>query len=159
MRTRTRTTIGGAPLALGLLLGAVAPASASTPQVFTWTHHAVDPDYFECNGQPITGDWQTSHRLTVFFNANGTPQRDTEDMTYSGAFVNPANGLSIPDSGRSIFFDTLDASGNYLTTIVNSVRHSAYLHAAGRSDFQTGAHMGMDNWNAGVGAACAALGA
>jgi len=159
MRSRTRASAGGTLLALGLLLAAVVPATASTPQVDTWTHHAVAPGYFDCNGQPITGDWETSHRLTTFFNADGTPQRDIEDMTFTGAFVNPANGMSIPDAGRSIFFDTLAPDYSFLTTMMNGVRDSAYFHAAGRTDFQTGAHLGVDKWDAGLAAACAALGA
>ncbi len=159
MRSRTRNALAGTLLAAGLLVGAAAPASAATPQVFTWTHHAVDPDYFECNGQPIDGIWDTSHRLTVFFDNAGTPIRDIEDMTYAGSFVNPANGKSIADSGQAIFFDTLDANGNFLTTMMNSVRHSQYFVVAGRDDFQTGAHYGVNRWDSGIAAACAALGA
>jgi len=159
MRSRTRRAIAGVLVTAGLLVGSAAPATAATPQVFTWTHHAVDPDYFECNGQPIDGVWDTSHRLTVFFTNDGTPTRDIEDVTFVGAFVNPANGMSIADSGQLLFFDTLDANGNFLTTIMNSVRHSAYFQVAGRDDFQTGAHYGVDRWDAGVAAACAALGA
>lgn len=159
MRTRTRSVLTGLVVAGGMLLGSAAPAAAAAPQVSTWTHHAVDPDYFECNGQPIDGVWDTSHRLTVFYTNDGTPVRDIEDLTFVGEFVNPANGRSIADSGQAIFFDTLDAQGNYVTTMMNSVRHSAYFKVAGRDDFQSGAHYGVDRWDAGVAAACVALGA
>jgi len=158
MRTGTRSTLIGAIAAAGLAISSAAPVSAAAPQVSTWSHQAVDPDYFECNGQPIDGIWTTSHRLTVFTTNGGTPVRDIEDMTFTGSFVNPANGRSIADSGHAIFFDTLDPDGNYLTTMMNSVRHSAYFHVAGRDDFQTGAHYGVNRWDAGIAAACAALG-
>jgi len=158
-RTRTRRALAGALVTAGLLVASAVPASAAAPQVTTWTHHAVDPDYFECNGQPIDGVWDTSHRLTVFFTNGGVPVRDVEDMTFVGEFVNPANGKSIADSGQAIFFDTLDANGNFLTTMMNSVRHSRYFRVAGRDDFQSGAHYGVNRWDAGVAAACSALGA
>ena len=156
---RTRMTAGGALLALGVLMGVAAPASAATPEFHEWTNHAVDPGYFDCDGTPITGDWQVSHHLTIFFAADGTPTRDIEIVDFTGAFVNPDNGRSIADSGRSIFFDTLAPDYSFLTTMMNSVRHSAYFHAAGRTDFQSGAHSGMDNFDKGYAAACAALGA
>ena len=41
----------------------------------------------------------------------------------------------------------------------NVVRKSAYLHAAGRTDFQTIVHHGVDRFDVNVAAACAALGA
>lgn len=158
MRTRNRGVIAVALLSAGLVATA-STALAASPQVSTWTHHAVDPGYFECDGQPIDGIWDTSHRLTVFVDGDGTPIRDIEEMTYVGAFVNPANGKSVADSGQAIFFDTLDPDGNILTTMMNSVRHSRYFRVAGRDDFQTGAHVGADRWDAGIAAACAALGA
>ena len=156
---RTRMTAGSALLALGLLLGVVVPTSASSPQVSTWTNQAVDAGYFWCGSTPITGDWMVSHTLKIFFNADGTPTRDIETIDYTGAFVNPANGLSIADSGRSTFFDTLAPDYSYISTMMNGVRHSAYFHAAGRTDFQTGAHVGVDKYEVGLAAACVALGA
>jgi hypothetical protein len=49
--------------------------------------------------------------------------------------------------------------GGVSMTIRNSVRHSAYLHAAGRADLRTDAQMGECKWEAGLAAACVALGA
>jgi hypothetical protein len=80
-------------------------------------------------------------------------------IDFTGAFVNPANGLSIADSGRSTYFDVLAPDDSYVSTMMNGVRHSAYFHAAGRTDFQTGAHVGVDRSDSGLAAACVALGA
>jgi hypothetical protein len=148
----------GTGLAGLLLAGSVAgTAFADQPAVYTWSN-PVDTPYFDCGSFDAHGVWEVSHRLTLFSDGSGTPVRDIEVIDFVGAFVNPNTGASIPDSGRIIFFDTLDAQGNYVTTMSNVVRHNAYLHAAGRSDFQTGAYHGMDDFDAGVAAACAALG-
>lgn len=153
MRTRFIGS-GIASLAFALLVSGTALASA--PQVYTWTNE-VDTPYFECDTFEVHGVWTVSHRLTVFLNPAGNPVRDIEKVDFVGAFVNPETGASIPDSGHIIWFDTLDADGNYLTTVSNSVRLNQYLHSAGREDFQTGAYHGRNGWD-GVDAACAALG-
>ena len=157
---RQLLSLGLAALAAAGAAGsAVGTAAANTPDISTWTNHAVDPGYFDCDGVPITGDWMVSHHLIIFFDASGTPVRDVEKIEFTGAFVNPATGASIVDSGQAIFFDTLAPDYSFLTTTMNTVRHSAYFHAAGRVDFQSGATMGMDNWDSGFDAACEVLGA
>jgi hypothetical protein len=144
--------------AVALALGVSGTALAAQPQVYTWSN-AVDTEYFDCGSFVAHGVWDISHRLTFFVDEAGTAVRDIEVIEFAGAFVNPLTGASIADSGRITFFDTLDANGDYLTTMSNVVRHNAYLHSAGRSDFQSGAYHGMDRFDAGVVAACAALGA
>ncbi|MBI3745471.1 MAG: hypothetical protein HY264_02885 [Chloroflexi bacterium] len=150
--------IGSGLAAITLALGVSGTALAGQPQVYTWSN-SVDTEYFDCGSFVAHGVWNVSHRLTFFLDAGGTAVRDIEVIEFAGAFVNPDTGASIPDSGRITFFDTLDAKGDYLTTMSNVVRHNAYLHSAGRTDFQTGAYHGMDAFDAGVAAACAALGA
>ena len=145
--------------ALTLAAGAIGTASAAKPDVFTWTNHAVDPGYFDCDGVPITGDWMVTHRLTIYYDSTGTPTSDREKIDFVGSFLNPATGDWIADSGQSIYFDTLDADFNYLTTMQNGVRHSEYFHSAGRFDWQTGAATGVDKSEQNFAAACAALGA
>jgi len=143
--------------ALALLLVAAAPTMAVAPEVHTRTNR-VDVPYIDCGSFDAYGVWNVSHRLTIYLDKQGVPISDHEIIDFVGAFVNHDNGASIPDSGRSIFFDTLAPDGSFLTTMMNGVRHSAYLHAAGRTDFQTGVHRGMDRWDAGAAAVCAALG-
>jgi hypothetical protein len=155
MRIRT---IGSGLAAIGLAVAVNGTVLAAQPDVSTWTNQ-VDRPYFDCGSFEAHGVWLISHRLTIFVDAKGVPTRDIEVVDFSGAFVNPVTGASIPDSGRIIYFDTLDANGDYLTTMANAVRHNAYLHSAGRSDFQTGGYAGMDRFDAGVADACAALGA
>jgi hypothetical protein len=146
-----------AALTMGTAL--ISTAFAAAPTIDTWSNHVVSVDYFECGQQAINGDWTISHHLTTFYNKDGSPARDIEKIDFVGAFVNPANGASIADSGQIVFFDTLAPDYSYLATVMNVVRKSAYLHAAGRNDFDSGKSVGMDNWDAGVDGACAALGA
>ena len=148
----------GAGAAVAFLLVTAVPALAASPEVDTWSND-VDVPYLDCGTFEAHGVWTVSHRLTIYFDQAGTPIKDHEIIDFRGAFVNPDTGASIPDSGRSIYFDTLAPDYSFLTTVMTGVRHSAYLHAAGRSDFQTGAHHGIDRFDAGVIAACDALGA
>ena len=88
--------------------------------------------------------WTISHKLTFFYDATGLAVRDTERVDFSGRFVNAETGASVPDSGSIIYFDTLAPDGSYLTTYSTQVRHSAYIHSAGRLDFQNGTFTGRD---------------
>ena len=153
-----KRTIAPMIAALLLALAVVTPAAASAPQVITWSND-VDVAYFDCGTFEAHGVWTVNHRLTFFYDRTGTAIRDIEVVEFTGAFVNPDTGASIADSGRSTYFDTLDADGNYLTTVQDFVRHNAYLHEAGRYDFQADAFHGMSRFDAGIEAACAALGA
>jgi hypothetical protein len=72
--------------------------------------------------------------------------------------VNSVTGKAVPDSGSIIYFDTLNPDGSFATTMQNVVRHSAYVHGAGRADWQTGAFHGREAESpARVAALCAAL--
>ena len=154
-RVRAVLGIGVAVLAL---LAIAAPVLAKSPAVYTWSN-PVDTEYFDCGSFVAHGVWTVNHRLTYFFDRDGTAIRDHEIIDFVGAFANPKTGASIPDSGRSVFFDTLAPDGSYLTTYMTGVRHSRYFHAAGRTDFQKEIHHGIDRFDASVAAACAALGA
>jgi hypothetical protein len=145
-------------LGAGLLLTAAGTASANAPQVYTWTND-VNVEYFDCGSFVAHGAWSISHVLTIYTDTAGTPLRDREKVEFTGAFVNPNTGASIRDAGQIIYFDTLDADGNFLTTMKNEVRHSDYFQVAGRTDFQSGAHHGVDRFDVNIPAACAALGA
>lgn len=155
--TLFRRTIGVAMAAM-LLLVAAGPASAAAPRVETWTND-VDTPYIDCGTFEAHGVWTISHVLTTYTDNAGSPVRDREKVEFKGAFVNPETGASISDGGQIIWFDTLDADGNFLTTMQNVVRRSTYLHAAGRTDFQTFEHHGVDRFDVNAAAACAALGA
>jgi hypothetical protein len=112
-------------------------------------------------GQPVAahGVWHVTDILTVYLDSSGTAIRDREKVEFTGSFTNPDTGASIPDAGQIIWFDTLDADGNFLTTMRNSVRRSDYFQVAGRTDFQSSADHGVDRFGVNVPAACAALGA
>jgi hypothetical protein len=144
-----------ASAALALSAG---PAAAAAPTVDSWTVHIERPAV-DCPDFSVTGVWDISHRLTLFFDSAGTATRDIEQVEFIGQFVNASTGASVADSGSRIFFDTLAPDGSYLTTYMVQVRHSAYVHGAGRLDFQTGALHGLDGMDsAGIAALCQALG-
>ena len=143
----------------GALASALAiPATATSPEVRTWSND-VDVPYFDCGSFEAHGVWTISHRLTLFHDTSGVEISDHEIVDFKGAFVNPDTGASIPDSGRIVFFDTLAPDGSYLATIQNTVRRNRYLHESFRYDFQADAFHGMSRFDAGIEAACKALGA
>jgi hypothetical protein len=152
-----RRTIG-IGIAAALLLAAAGPAAATAPEVETWTNE-VDTPYFDCGDFVANGVWTVSHVLTTYLDRDGTPLRDREKVEFSGAFVNAETGASIPDSGQIIWFDDLAPDRSFLATWSNVIRRSAYLKVAGRTDFQTGVHHGVERFDVNIPAACAALGA
>lgn len=156
-RTQIRRTVSATAASLAFVVAMAAPAQAAAPAVETWTNH-VDRTYFSCDGFDVNGVWDIAHTLTFFFDANGSAIRDTERIDYRGRFVNVETGAWVADSGRITFFDTLAPDGSYLTTYATQVRHDAFIHGAGRLDFQTGTFRGKDGETAaGVAALCAAL--
>ena len=149
-----------AAFALGTatLLITAAPAGASSPTVESWTVHVERP-FVQCDGFTTIGRWQISHRLTVFYGSDGVAIRDIEAVDFAGDIVNPGTGAAVADRGSRTFFDTLAPDGSFLTTYAVEVRKSAYVHTAGRTDFQSGDFSGVNGFDdAGVGALCEALG-
>ena len=143
--------------AAGLVLATVGPSLAAGPQVFTWSND-VDVPYVDCGEFWANGVWTVSHRLTIWSDANGVATRDHEIVDFKGSFVNSETGRSVADSGRSVYFDTLNPDGSYATTIQTTVRRNRYLHTAGRFDFQTQTfHGNADTFDEYV-ALCDALG-
>ena len=156
-RHRIRRTVASVTASLAFVAAIAVPAQAAAPSVETWTNH-FDRPYLSCPDFDVNGVWDIAHRLTFFYDPNGVAIRDQERVDFEGAFVNATTGASVPDSGSIIYFDTLAPDGSYLTTYSTQVRHSAYLHTAGRRDFQTGSFVGRDGESAaGVAALCAAL--
>ncbi|HEY8437131.1 MAG TPA: hypothetical protein VIK65_00840 [Candidatus Limnocylindrales bacterium] len=151
-----RLALVATSLAASLATGGVAAAAA--PAVETSSVH-IERAFIDCPSFAVVGVWDITHRLTLFVDADGTPTRDIERVDFSGRLVNASTGAWVPDSGTRIFFDTLAADGSFLTTYAVEVRHSQYVHTAGRTDFQTGAFHGRDGFGAGsISALCEALG-
>lgn len=153
------STFRGAALAVAsaAILLTAGPAAAAAPSVESWTVHR-EFLFEDCPDFSVIGVWDISHKLTIFFDANGVATRDIEQVEFSGQLVNESTGASVPDSGARTFFDTLAPDGSFLTTYVVQVRHSAYVHGAGRFDFQTGEFHGLNEMDAdNIAALCAAL--
>lgn len=136
---------------------AVGGATARAPIVQTSSAHIERP-FEDCPDFGIIGSWDIKRRLTLFVDGTGTPIRDIERVDFSGRLINAETGTWVPDSGIRIFFDTLAPDGSFLTTIVNDVRKSEYVHGAGRFDFQTETFHGTDALSAtNITALCEAL--
>jgi hypothetical protein len=145
-------------IASAALIVSAGSAAAATPTVDSWTVHVERP-FVDCPDFSVLGVWDISHKLTLYFDSEGTAIRDTERVDFAGQLVNTSTGASVADSGTRIFFDTLAPDGSFLTTYMVQVRHSTYVHSAGRIDFQTGAFHGLDGMDsAGIAALCQALG-
>ena len=140
-----------------LALGA-GSAAAAAPTVESSTVHVERP-FIDCPDFTVLGIWDISRRTSFFFDSEGTAIRDIERVDFSGRLVNETTGAWVADSGSRTFFDTLAPDGSYLTTYMVQVRHSAYIHIAGRTDFQSGEFNGRDGMDeAGIAALCEALG-
>jgi ABC-type amino acid transport substrate-binding protein len=138
------------------VLGA-GPAAAAAPIVDSSTVHVERP-FIDCPDFSTLGVWDVNHRLTLFVDAEGTPIRDIEQVEFSGRIVNASTGAWVADSGARTYFDTLAPDGSFLTTYAVEVRHSDYIHGAGRTDFQTGDFNGLDGFDqANLDALCEAL--
>ena len=141
--------------ALAASAGAVA---AAVPTIESSTVHVERP-FIDCPDFSTLGVWDISHRLTIFYDAEGTPVRDIEQVDFSGRIVNTETGAWVADSGARTYFDTLAPDGSFLTTYAVEVRHSDYIHGAGRTDFQTGDYNGLNGFDpANLDALCEALG-
>jgi hypothetical protein len=145
-------------MASAALLVSAGSAAAATPTVDSWTVHVERP-FVDCPDFSVVGVWDISHRLTLYYASEGTATRDIEQVDFAGQLVNTSTGASVADSGSRIFFDTLAPDGSFLTTYMVQVRHSAYIHGAGRTDFQTGDFNGLDGMDpTNIAALCEALG-
>ena len=145
--------MAGAAMALGS-----STAIAASPSVQTWSGHVERP-FIDCPDFGTMGVWEIGHKLTIFYDAAGTPIRDIEQVDFSGRIVNVETGAWVADSGSRIYFDTLAPDGSYLTTYAVEQRKSRYVHNAGRTDFQTGTFSGHDGFgDANIAALCEALG-
>jgi hypothetical protein len=133
-------------------------AAAAAPTVDSWTVHVERP-FIDCPDFSTLGVWDVSHRLTIFYDEEGTPVRDIEQVEFSGRIVNTETGAWVADSGARTFFDTLAPDGSFLTTYAVEQRHSLYIPGAGRTDFQTGDFNGLNAFDpANIAALCEALG-
>jgi len=149
--------LAGILSAMTLTLAIAGPALASAPEVSSWTNQ-VDAPYFDCGSFGAHGVWTVSHVLKTFYDNNGTPIRDIEQMSFTGAFVNPDTGASIRDAGKVEYFDVLAPDSSYVSTAANVLRRSDVFKVAGRAD-RSGTFHGVDRFDVNVPAACAALGA
>ena len=158
MTSSAKRRIGALVMATAALGAGTGTALAVAPIVESATVHVERP-FVDCPDFATIGIWDISRRVTFFLDSSGTPIRDIEEVDFSGRIVNAETGAWVADSGSRKFFDTLAPDGSYLTTYLVEVRHSQYIHGAGRTDFQTGSFNGLDAFAPeNVDALCEALG-
>ena len=154
----SRNRVAALALASAALLLSAGSVAAISPTVDSSTGHVERP-FIDCPDFTTLGVWDISHRLTIFYDAKGTPIRDIEQVDFSGRIVNTETGAWVADSGARTYFDTLAPDGSFLTTYAVEQRHSLYVHGAGRTDFQTGDFNGLNGFDpSNVAALCEALG-
>ena len=145
-------------MASAALVVGTGTVAASAPTVISSTNHIERP-FIDCPDFGTVGVWDISHRLTIFYDAAGTPIRDIEQVDFSGRIVNAESGAWVADSGARTYFDTLAPDGSFLATYAVEQRHSRYIHGAGRTDFQTGDFSGLAAFSeANLASLCEALG-
>lgn len=163
---RIQLLAAGAALVVAAL--AAGPASAAQPAMFSWSNHRDGP-VLDCPTFTAHGEWDISHTLTLYLDANGVATGDLERVAFTGRFYNPDTQVSVPDSGTKRFLDTLAPDGSYLSTVMTYQRTDAFVHESGRlvlgaadangdqPELRSVGHDGFTDAN--VDALCRALGA
>lgn len=131
MQGHRRIGLLAASAALAISTAGAGAVFASGPAFDSWTNHRDGPA-LDCPTFVAYGEWELVHTLTIWFDANGAPQRDIERLVFTGRFYNPETGTSVADRGTKRFLDTLAPDGSYLSTVMTYQRIDRYVGEAGR---------------------------
>jgi hypothetical protein len=125
-----------AACALTAAVAAVAdtPARADAPTRQTVAFDLVFHDY---PGDPVphcsfdvVADFQVADQIITFTDAQGTPVRVTQHITFVGVLRAPSTGKAVPDSGNVKFTDQLAPYGSAVETFHHEVHVDRYFHVA-----------------------------
>jgi hypothetical protein len=141
-------------LAVSLVSAAV--ASADAPTIVQQTLHRSIPNFIQCPGFTVAGEFDVERTVMTFVDQGGTPIRQVTHVHFVGTLTNTATGKSIPDEGNQIVtadlvtgtsttdgrvrVDTIPGEGVILAQVGRVVRDAAgnVIFFAGQNDFQTG---------------------
>jgi hypothetical protein len=141
---------------LAVSLSFAAVASADAPTIVQQTLHRSIPNFVQCPGFTVAGEFDVGRTVMTFVDQNGTPIRQVTHVHFVGTLTNTSTGKSIPDEGNQIVtndlvtgtsttdgrvrVDTIPGQGVILAQVGRVVRDAAgnVIFFAGQNDFQTG---------------------
>jgi len=143
-------------LALAGALATAAVASADAPTIVQQTLHRSIPNFVQCPGFTVTGEFDVERTVMTFVGQSGTPIRQVTHVHFVGTLTDDSTGKSIPDEGNQIVtadlvtgtvttdgrvrVDTFPGEGVVLAQVGRVVRDAAgnVIFFAGQNDFLTG---------------------
>jgi hypothetical protein len=143
-------------LALAAPLATAAVASADAPTIVQQTLHRSIPNFVQCPGFTVAGEFDVERTVMTFVDQSGTPIRQVTHVHFVGTLTNTSTGRSIPDEGNQIVtadlvtgtnttdgrvrVDTIPGQGVILAQVGRVVRDAGgnVIFFAGQNDFQTG---------------------
>jgi hypothetical protein len=142
-------------LALVAALATAAVASADAPTIVQQTLHRSIPNFIQCPGFTVAGEFDVERTVMTFVDQNGKPIRQVTHVHFVGTLTNTSTGKSIPDEGNQIVtadlvtgtsttdgrvrVDTIPGEGVILAQVGRVVRDAAgnLIFFAGQNDFVT----------------------
>jgi hypothetical protein len=141
--------------ALAVPLAFAAVAAADAPTIEQQTLHRSIPNFIQCPGFTVAGEFDVDRTVMTFLDQNGTPIRQVIHVHFAGTLTNRSTGKSIPDAGNQIAtidlvtgtntvdgrvrVDTVPGEGAILFQVGRVVRDAAgnVIFFAGQNDFLT----------------------
>lgn len=142
-------------VALAVPLAFAAVASADVPAIEQQTLHRSIPNFIQCPGFTVAGEFDVERTVMTFVDQNGAPIRQVIHVHFVGTLINTSSGQSIPDEGNQIVtndlvtgtstthgrvrVDTVPGEGVILAQVGRVVRDAAgnLIFFAGQNDFLT----------------------
>jgi hypothetical protein len=143
-------------LALAAPLATAAVASADAPTIVQQTLHRSIPNFIQCPGFTVAGEFDVERTVMTFVDQSSTPIRQVTHVHFVGTLTNTSTGKSIPDEGNQIVtadlvtgtsttdgrvrVDTIPGEGVILAQVGRVVRDAAgnVIFFAGQNDFLIG---------------------
>jgi hypothetical protein len=140
-------------LALALPAVFAATAAADTPTIVEQSLRRSFPNFVDCPGFTVAGEFDVDRTVMTFVDANGTPIRQVTHVHFVGTLTNTSSGKSIPDAGNQVVtadlltgtqtvdgrvrVDTVPGEGVVLAQVGRTVRDAQgnFLFIAGQQDF------------------------
>jgi hypothetical protein len=142
-------------VAVALPLAFAAVAAADAPTIEQQTLHRSIPNFIQCPGFTVAGEFDVDRMVITFVDQNGTPIRQVIHVHFVGTLTNTSTGKSIADEGNQIAtidlvtgtstvdgrvrVTTVPGEGAILFQVGRVVRDAAgnVIFFAGQNDFLT----------------------
>jgi hypothetical protein len=142
-------------IAVAVPLAFAEVAAADAPTIEQQTLHRSIPNFIQCPGFTVAGEFDVERTVMTFVDQNGTPIRQVIHVHFVGTLTNTSSGKSIPDEGNQIVttdlltgtsttdgrvrVTTVPGEGAILFQVGRVVRDAAgnVIFFAGQNDFLT----------------------